>query len=433
MTRVLVSTMPATGHVTPVIPLVTELVSRGHEVTWHTGAAYATAVQATGARFTPFVETPDFTQVPVRPDDSATGMAVGVTLQRRLFIDRMAGQVADYQEILEEFPAHIVVADLCSLGAGALHELGGPVWVTLGITPLVTFDPEIPPWGTGRPPATTALQRLRNRIDHGLARRLFMPKVTALLDAARASIGLPPLPDGTQYADVLRSPYLHLMPTTPAFEYPRANLEPQVQFVGPLLPPPPPDFTAPTWWHDMDAHPVVHVTQGTYATDEANLIRPTLDALADDDVLVVVTTTEPAGLGDLPDNVRVERFAPHAHLLPHIDVMVTNAGYNGVLAALAQGVPLVCAGQTEDKADVSGRVAWTGAGIDLHTDTPSAADVRDAVRTVLFDATYRSAAAAIRADFARHDGAAEAADLLEQVAHARTQVPRVPSGLTHQV
>ena len=63
---------------------------------------------------------------------------------------------------------------------------------------------------------------------------------------------------------------------------------------------------------------MVHVTQGTYATQTANLIRPTVEGLAELDLLVVVTTPEPADLGSLPRNVRVARFIPHASLLPRV-------------------------------------------------------------------------------------------------------------------
>ena len=68
-----------------------------------------------------------------------------------------------------------------------------------------------------------------------------------------------------------------------------------------------------------------------------------------------------------PTNVRLERFIPHDVLLPHVDVMVTNGGYGGVQQALAHGVPLVVAGDSEDKPEVAARVQWSGAGINLHT------------------------------------------------------------------
>ncbi|HEX7745849.1 MAG TPA: nucleotide disphospho-sugar-binding domain-containing protein [Micromonosporaceae bacterium] len=424
MARVLISTMPATGHVNPALPLATELVRRGHEVVWHTGRDYAGKVAATGSRFAPFRAAPDFEQIPVTADEGAKGMAVGVSLMRRLFIDRLAGQVADYEEILKEFPADVVLADMCSLGADALHAKGGPVYATLGINPLVTFDPEIPPFGSHRPPATTVGQRLRNRVAHQMTRRIFMPAVTRLLNAERVRLGLSPLPDGRQLSDVLRSPYLHLMPTTEAFEYPRANLEPQIHFVGPLLPAPPAAFTPPAWWAELEDRPVVHVTQGTYATDPTSLIRPTVNGLAGEDVLVVATGPGLDRVGPLPSNVRTGAFIPHAQLLPYVDAMVTNAGYNGVLTALSHGVPLICAGRSEDKANTSARVAWSGSGIDLKTDTPAANDVREAVGTVLATPSYRENARRIQADFARHDPPAEASSLLEQLARDKALVAR---------
>jgi hypothetical protein len=42
--------------------------------------------------------------------------------------------------------------------------------------------------------------------------------------------------------------------------------------------------------------------------------------------------------------------------------MVTNGGYGGVQQALANGVPLVVAGDSEDKPEVAARVRWSGTG-----------------------------------------------------------------------
>ena len=67
--------------------------------------------------------------------------------------------------------------------------------------------------------------------------------------------------------------------------------------------------------------------------------------------------------------------SPTTCLLPHVDAMVTNGGYGGVQQALAHGVPLVVAGDSEDKPEVAARVQWSGAGINLHTGRPSPAMV----------------------------------------------------------
>lgn len=108
-------------------------------------------------------------------------------------------------------------------------------------------------FGSHRPPATTPVQRLRNGLAHQMTRRLFMPSVTRQLNAERVRLGMAPLPEGVQLVDVQRSPYLHLMPTTPAFEYPRPNLDSQIHFVGPLLPAPHTEFEPPLWWDELRA------------------------------------------------------------------------------------------------------------------------------------------------------------------------------------
>jgi UDP:flavonoid glycosyltransferase YjiC (YdhE family) len=175
-----------------------------------------------------------------------------------------------------------------------------------------------------------------------------------------------------------------------------------IRFVGPVLPKPSANFKEPAWWSDLDSgRAVVLVTQGTIANfnfDE--LIQPTLMALADDDMLVIAATGRPATeLMVVPPNARVESFIPFDRLLPKVDVLVTNGGYGTVNQALSLGVPIVVAGETEDKALISARVAWTGAGISLGTQDPTQEQIGTAVRAVLADSRYRDRAQAIQQNF----------------------------------
>ncbi len=148
------------------------------------------------------------------------------------------------------------------------------------------------------------------------------------------------------------------------------------------------------------------MTQGTIDNrDFDRLVRPTLQALADQDVFVVVTMGggDPADLGDVPANARVAAYLPYDLLLPRIDVFVTNGGYGGVQQALGAGVPVVVAGDTEDKPEVAARVRWAWVGVDLRTGSPSADQVGAAVRTVLEDPTYAERARALAAHMAAYD------------------------------
>jgi UDP:flavonoid glycosyltransferase YjiC (YdhE family) len=179
-----------------------------------------------------------------------------------------------------------------------------------------------------------------------------------------------------------------MQPTIPALEHFRSDLPANVRFIGMIPADVPRDWVAPPFWHELDGtRPVVHVTQGTIANAKPELIAPALEGLAQEDVLVVVATggRDPAALGltQVPANARVARFLSYAELLPKTSVMLSNGGYGGVQMALAEGVPVAVAGTTEDKPEVAMRVACSGAGLDLKTSTPSPAQVRNAVRTLL--------------------------------------------------
>ena len=125
----------------------------------------------------------------------------------------------------------------------------------------------------------------------------------------------------------------------------------------------------------------------------------------------------------LPANARVVPFVPFGSLMPHVSAFVTNGGYGGVTIALANGIPVVSGGTTEDKMEVAGRLAYSGAGINLRTATPTPKSVRAAVRAVLDEPSYRANACRIQESMARQNGPANAARLLEQVAATGRPVP----------
>ena len=183
-----------------------------------------------------------------------------------------------------------------------------------------------------------------------------------------------------------------------------------MRFIG-ALPLARSDMPAPDWAAELDGTKrVVLVTQGTVANhDLGQVIAPTLAALADiPDVLVVVTTggrQVGAIPGPIPANARVETFLPYDWLLPKVDVVVTNGGYGTVSLALERGIPLVVAGVTEDKAEISARVAWSGVGVNLATNTATPEAVRQAVRDVLEKPQYRARAMAMADEFAQYDAA----------------------------
>jgi UDP:flavonoid glycosyltransferase YjiC (YdhE family) len=230
---------------------------------------------------------------------------------------------------------------------------------------------------------------------------------------------------------------LYMQASVPGFEYPRSDLAPQVHFIGMMPVAAPHDWQRPTWWSELDgSKPVVHITQGTVANTSPQLIAPAIEGLANEDVLVVVSTGGPSaetmGLRNIPANVRVASFLSYPELLPRTAAMVTNGGYGGTQLALSHGVPLAVAGKTEDKPEVAARVGWSGTGINLKTASPTPTQVRNAVRTLLDQPHFRQQAQVLQAEYAQYNAVKLGAELVEQLAATGRPVLRSDYTLQRQ-
>ncbi|HLL54705.1 MAG TPA: glycosyltransferase, partial [Myxococcaceae bacterium] len=373
MARFLFATIPFTGHVMPGLPIARALVARGHEVRWYTGGYFKTKVEAAGAVHVPMRAARDFDDLRVNevfPERAGLSDLGQLKFDlSRIFTDQAPGELADLEAYQREWPADVVVCDTAFLGAALLQEKQGVPWAAFGITAMTVASRDTAPFGLGVLPSGSTLGRLRNRVLTALVNGLLFRDVNANVDRVWKQLGLPPR--NQAIFDVPLSPFLYLQGTVPSFEYPRGDLPPHVHFIGPFIPEPPREWTPPSWWPELlqEKRPVVHVTQGTLATDSFELILSTLDALAGEDVFVVAATggkpVEALGRSTLPANARVERFIPYAHLLPRVSAMITNCGYGGVQLALAHGVPLIGAGTTEEKPEIANRIAWSGVGLNL--------------------------------------------------------------------
>jgi len=89
----------------------------------------------------------------------------------------------------------------------------------------------------------------------------------------------------------------------------------------------------------------------------------------------------------------------------------------------------VTAGLTEDKADVNARVAWSGVGINLATNSPTPQALREAVRVVLDKPDYRLGVSAMADDFKTIDTRSEILRIIKQVSQGSPEISE-PGGTT---
>lgn len=426
MAKFLLATLPFVGHVAPMQPIAQQLIECGHDVVWYASKFFQSQVEATGARFVPITHALDCGDGDYNkyfPERAAfKGLAQLKFDFKHLFIDPIPGHLQDLQAILREFPADVLLGDPTVVAVKILGEKLGMPWAYLNISVLGLPSRDVPPFGLGMLPAYSRLGRSRNAALYWFSDHIIFADVQKYFNQLAATIGFQPFRFGPTV-----SPWLYLQPSVPSFEYIRTDLPPTVHFIGSLLPKAPQDFQLPEWWDEVThtTQPVVLVTQGTIATETQQLIAPTLQALADEDVLVVATTggknTDELKM-NLPNNARITSFIPFTQLMPHVSVYVTNGGYGGVTIALSHGVPIVSGGQTEDKPEVSNRIAYSGVGINLKTATPKPAQIRDAVGKILSDNRYQQKARQMQAEFATYTAANTAAQLLEKLAQTKQPV-----------
>lgn len=116
----------------------------------------------------------------------------------------------------------------------------------------------------------------------------------------------------------------------------------------------------------------------------------------------------------IPANARITSFLPYALIMPEIDLLITNGGYGTVNMAVSHGIPVISAGLTEDKEEVSAHVQWSGAGIDLRTNQATPEAIKQAVDEVFTQPGYRERALLLSLEFASHDVEVELLRLIEK-------------------
>ena len=434
MPEILIASLSPVGHIGPLLNVAQGLVDRGDRVTVLSSAAHAGKIRAVGATSHAIPIEADFDVT--RLDIDLPGRADTSGIKRvnfdivRLFVQPMPHQARVLSELMARTRFDAVIADAGFFGI--LPFLLGdrrarPPILTYTTTPLMVSSRDTAPSGMGLPPSSTMLGRVRNRALNVLSQKVLLRESHSAANYLLNRLNSRQLPmfilDSGRLAD------RYISPTVPEFDYPRSDLPANVRYVGAVHQAPSEGFRLPPWWSELDGdRPVVHVTQGTIDNaDLGRLLEPTIDALGGEDVIVVATTGG-RGVSTLKTPVRLNTYVadyiPHDLLLPKVDVMVTNGGYGAVQRALSMGVPLVVAGNTEDKPEVAARVAWTGAGINLRTGAPTAGAVRAAVREVLGDGRYLAAARRLETAFARRDGVAEIAALVDEVIGEHSKAAR---------
>jgi hypothetical protein len=221
--KILIASIPAAGHLNPLLSIATLLVESGHEVAVQVNEDLRAAVEAAGHRF--LLEIPNaqtsagyyFETCPERMQ-KAPGMEMTGYDLVHFFARNIAAQSASLKMALYDFPADLILAD--SFYWGTLPMLVGPrdkrpAIAHLGISVVNLGSGKNIPMRTDETPE-------QREAELQLRKRFMLQPAQQAVNAALASLGYPALPCPILEA-MTELPDLYLHPGIESFEYPDSN------------------------------------------------------------------------------------------------------------------------------------------------------------------------------------------------------------------
>lgn len=383
MSHVLVVGAGAHGHTHPHLPVVAELVERGHRVTYAIPAPFADMVAATGA--TPLVHTsvlPDQARGEQWPTDPVAGMA--------LFLDEAVHSLPQIAEALGDDRPDIALYDIGGYPALVLARRWG--------IPAVQLSPALVAWEGFESDLADDLA-FRETPAYG--------RYVARFAAWLAGFGIDDDPE-----------QLVGRPRRAIVEIPRA-LQPFADrvdtgvytFVGP-------DLARRAQQEDWPApdRPLVLVSFGSAYHDEPALFRACAEAFAPlgwEVVLAVGPHVDRGALGELPAHVTAHRWVPQLGVLGRAGAFVTHAGMGGCAEGLWHGVPMIAIPRAVDQFGNAAMLEALGVARTVPAEEATPEVLREALLALTSSRDVATRLAGQRAELRAAGGAAAAADVVE--------------------
>jgi UDP:flavonoid glycosyltransferase YjiC (YdhE family) len=391
--RILFTCIGAPGHFHPLVPLARLAEAHGHEVTFATGAAFCTVVEATGFRAVPAGF--DYAGVPL--DDwfpqlrTLRGDTYRDFVGRVVRIQTQARQmVPDLLRLADEgYRPDVVVRDSAEYGGCVAAEV----------------------WGIPHASVRTAYS------PSSFGRRFSVGPDLADL---RHEFGLPP-----DHGVEMPFRYLHLAIEPPGFWAADEPIAPTSHLLRPAVFDRPHAETLPPWVSELPRRPTVCVTLGTFMNRSAAMFAAIVNAVHTEPVNLVVLLghdMDPEQFQPRPANVHLEHYTPLSLLLPHCDLVISQAGFNTIVSTLDDGLPSVLIPLGADQPDNAQSCTRLGVArvLGVHERTPDA--INAAVREVMTDGTYRARAEFVRDEMRQLPGLGRALQLVEQLATNRQPI-----------
>ncbi len=351
--NILMVNLPFSVHTNPTLPLTTELVNRGHNVTYVNAESFRKKIEQTGATFVPYK---DF------KDGSGENY-----VKRHCFVAAF-----DTAMSLEE-PFDLLIYEM-------FFYPGIDIARRKGILCVRQFSQ--PAWSE----ETWTEAPLLFKISAKLIDMQVLPKGVA----KRIGFENYCLRDGV----IKSKPDLNIVYVPKQFQNKRDGFDESYLF---MIPKPQIVTSEVSIPYDKMKTPIVYISLGSIISDKS-FYKKCMKAFGNKEFSVILNTGKisPSTLGELPDNIYAYSFVPQIEVLSHADVFLTHCGMNSINEALYYGVPMVAMPFLNDQITNAKQLVNLGLAKKIHSFSQKSKEIYQAVYEVSQDEKMKKKAKQMR-------------------------------------
>lgn len=384
-------TIPAYGHVNPILGVMKEIIKDKHEVIIYNTPEFEEKIIKIGAQFqAPPIKIPD---IDLRIAKDALKMAENIVDVTKIVTPSLI------KMIIKEQPDCLLYDSINLWGKIASRQTGIK---TIVFSTTMAINPRVILAGT-----RYLIPDYLNLIYH--------PKRTLKLIQDINMLSKKYHIDSSFFQIFSNENGPNIVFTSEYFQMERKSFDDNFKFVGPIIYDRKEDGIPQKIL--LTNKPVIYIALGTIYNDNISLYKNLIAAFSNTPYQVIISIGsffKPSSFGEVPPNIYLKDYVPQLEVLKKASLFISHGGMNSINESLYYGVPLILLPIIHEQKVNSARVQQLGAGIYYKKHTVDPAEFRQLTEKILKTSSFKKSAEKIKQTLVEAGGYKKAAQYIYQ-------------------